>query len=94
MSAVLSIASDKECVLILDETFNGLDAKSIEHAQQFLKEHLPQCSIFVIDHHAAANNNTAFYDKALYVDGHGVSHISLAGAVQPDECCPCIPKAN
>lgn len=94
MSAVSSIGSDKECVLVLDETFNGLDAKSIEHAQQFLKEHLPQCSIFVVDHHAAANNNTGFYSDALYVDSHGVSHINLAGLAQPDECCPCVPKVE
>jgi ABC-type transport system involved in cytochrome bd biosynthesis fused ATPase/permease subunit len=52
-------------ILILDESFNGLDPSSILLVQQVLKKHLPSSTIIVIDHHANNNNHENFYDEVI-----------------------------
>jgi ABC-type uncharacterized transport system fused permease/ATPase subunit len=54
----------KPSILNLDETFVGLDTKSIKSAQNLIKEYIPAESIVLsIDHHAAKEND--FYHKYL-----------------------------
>jgi ABC-type uncharacterized transport system fused permease/ATPase subunit len=57
----------KPDILILDESFNGLDAKSLKHVQKVIRKHLPNALILVVDHHAQ-DNNFNFYDGSVHVE--------------------------
>ena len=59
-------------ILILDEVFNGLDARSIIVAQKILKKYLPHALLLVVDHHAQDNNHDVFYDKELHFSNQEV----------------------
>jgi ABC-type multidrug transport system ATPase subunit len=57
-------------ILIMDETFAGLDKKSIILVEQALKEYLPNSMILVVDHHAEDNNYNQFYEyKVQFENG-------------------------
>ena len=61
VSAILK----KPDILILDETFDSLDAESTVKAQQMLRNHLPHALILVVDQKFTTNNGNNFYDKQL-----------------------------
>ena len=63
---IVSALIKKPDILILDEIFDGLDAKSTVIIQQMLKKYLPNALILVVDHHAYDNNYDAFYDSELH----------------------------
>ncbi len=54
-------------ILILDEAFNGLDKKSINEAQNLVKQKLKESLIISVDHNTYTNNQTGFYDHLLKV---------------------------
>ncbi|MCH9633619.1 MAG: hypothetical protein S4CHLAM7_03500 [Chlamydiae bacterium] len=49
-------------LLIMDETFTGLDQNSLIKCQKALKKYLPNCLFLVVDHHIEDNNFDQFYD--------------------------------
>jgi ABC-type multidrug transport system ATPase subunit len=66
MGIIQAILS-KPDILFLDETFTGLDKKSITNIQNLLNNYLPNCLIISIDHHAKENNNNQFYDSQIHI---------------------------
>ena len=63
ISAFIKAVTQKPDILILDETFTGIDSKRIKIMQELLKEHLPKALILVVDHHASDNNHNHFYQE-------------------------------
>lgn len=64
--AIISALLKTPDILILDESFAGLDTESILIIQGMLKR-LPNTLILVVDHQARCNNYNSFYDKELHV---------------------------
>lgn len=64
-------------ILILDETFVGLDAKSVALLQKIIKKYLPNVTILSVDHHARDNNYSGFYDKEVQFSQKGSSIMSI-----------------
>ena len=52
-------------ILIMDETFEGLDKKILRKIQFSIKKYLPDTTIIVVDHHLEANNDNNFYDLEI-----------------------------
>jgi ABC-type multidrug transport system ATPase subunit len=69
--ALISAILKKPDILILDESFAGLDTESILIIQKMLKE-LRDTIIIVVDHHARCNNCDSFYDRELHVVNHTI----------------------
>ena len=59
-------------ILIMDETFTGLDAKSLINIQKMLGKYLHDTTIISVDHHACDNNYNGFYDKQIHFKDYGV----------------------
>jgi len=67
---IISAILQNPDILILDETFNGLDPYSVQQAQNMLKEYVaPDSVILSIDHHAK-DNNYDFYTACLNLTNH------------------------
>ena len=60
--AIIQAIINKPDILIMDETFAGLDKKSIVLVEQVLKKYLFSAMILTVDHHAEDNNYNIFYD--------------------------------
>lgn len=79
IQAILSPAH----IYIFDETFTGLDKKSIILVQDMLNKYLPNLSMLIVDHHAGENNFNSFYDlEVRFADG-AVTMQEIA-AISPD----------
>ncbi|MDX1923752.1 MAG: ATP-binding cassette domain-containing protein [Rickettsiaceae bacterium] len=63
---IIQAIIQKPDILVLDETFAGLDTESIKLTQQLLTHLLADTTILCVDHHARANNYDHFYDA--YID--------------------------
>lgn len=53
-------------IIIMDETFTGLDHDSLILCQEAIKKYLSDSLILVVDHHANENNNDGFYDSEVH----------------------------
>ncbi len=68
--AIIQAILSQEAIYILDETFTGLDNKSVATVQSMLNKYLPNSTILVVDHHAIDNNYNGFYDLEVnFADG-------------------------
>lgn len=73
--ALVALMLTNPHIAILDESFTGLDVKSIKKAQTMLKRLLPNTLFLVVDHHADSNNDEGFYDhELLFEDGQIFAH--------------------
>lgn len=59
-------------VLIMDETFTGLDANSLDKVQKTIQRYLPKALVLSIDHHAKENNQNLFYDTVVSFQKEGL----------------------
>ena len=75
--AVIQAILQKPDVLILDETFTGLDKGSLIKAQQMINKYLPNITILSVDHHAEDNNYNGFYHEALHFGNGTVTNIQI-----------------
>lgn len=75
----LTLASElykQKLIVILDEPFNGLDNKSVAHAKDAIKKHLPDSLIMSIDHHF--DSNQEFYDSRILLnEDNTLSYIKI-----------------
>jgi ABC-type uncharacterized transport system fused permease/ATPase subunit len=74
-------------ILIMDETFTGLDPRSVIKLEQAIKTYLPDSIIISVDHHAKENNYNHFYDHEVHFENGTVSigypeHITLIGEAE------------
>ncbi len=53
-------------ILIMDETFTGLDKASLINTQSLLNKYLPNTTIISVDHHAQDNNYSGFYNEEVH----------------------------
>jgi ABC-type uncharacterized transport system fused permease/ATPase subunit len=63
--AIIQAIITKPDILIMDESFAGLDAESITIVQRLLSEYLPNTTILCVDHEAKQHNDTGFYDYVV-----------------------------
>ncbi|MEI6804879.1 MAG: ATP-binding cassette domain-containing protein [Myxococcaceae bacterium] len=66
--AVISAIMQNPNILVLDETFVGLDPKSLQNTQAMLKKYLPNTLFLVVEQQLEANNRFGFYDYELRLD--------------------------
>ena len=70
--AIIQAILNAPNVLILDESFVGLDKKSLIKVESIIQMHLPNTTIIAVDHHAADNNYAirgtggGFYDQEVH----------------------------
>ncbi len=70
--AIIQAILNKPDILILDESFVGLDKKSLIKVEDIIQTHLPNTTIISVDHHAWDNNyaingkGSGFYDKEVH----------------------------
>lgn len=57
-------------VLIMDETFEGLDRNILNKIQTSIKKYLPDTIIIVVDHQLEANNYNHFYDAEIHFSSY------------------------
>jgi len=85
--ALIQAILNQPDILILDETFAGLDPQSVRLAIQALQTHLPDVLMLSIDHQASANNDFNHYAFAIQFQNQTVD-CQRMGA--PDELAsPC-----
>lgn len=60
--AIIQVILNNPDILIMDETFTGLDKKSLIKVQQVIEKYMPNILILSVDHHAEDNNYNDFYD--------------------------------
>ena len=72
--AVLSAIMRQPKVLIMDETFRGLDEESLCIVQYMLKKYLPKTLMIVIDHEAKHHNNNDFFESLIHLSD---THLSI-----------------
>ncbi len=65
-------------ILILDESFTGLDAQSLTKVQSFLTTYLPKATILSVDHEGNHHNDSHFYDIELHFEGGSVNQAPLS----------------
>jgi ABC-type uncharacterized transport system fused permease/ATPase subunit len=84
---ILSAIIKHPNLLILDETFNGLDKEdSIINVQNLIKTYLPKNAIVIsIDHAIQKNNETGFYKNLLKISNN---------QIYSDEILPSIDHSN
>lgn len=63
--SVISAIMQSPDILVLDETFTGLDPKSLEHTQNMLKKYLPNTMFLVVEQQLESNNRFGFYQYEL-----------------------------
>ena len=73
IQAILS----KPDILILDETFAGLDNTSRIKCQSALKKYLPDVLTLVVDHHAHQNNDQGYYDSHIHFSDGKIEEKSI-----------------
>ncbi len=71
--AIIQAILSQPSILIMDETFTGLDQKSLKLVERALRRYLPRAMIISVDHHADANHNGYFYQRRVDFQDHGVS---------------------
>lgn len=90
--AVIQAILRKPKILLMDETFTGLDPRSLYLVEKAIIEKLPDTMILCIDHNAAANNmNTftkkknepvLFYQRQIHFANGGVTEIEGIKEIQ------------
>ena len=66
--AIAALLLKKPSFVILDETFAGLDAKSIQLVQELIYEELSKAVILIVDHQPQSNNYNGFYQQELRLE--------------------------
>lgn len=74
VAIIQAILSDPS-ILILDETFTGLDKTSLKLVEKALLKYLPHAMILSVDHHAEDNNFDSFYQKRVHFENQ-TAHLS------------------
>lgn len=67
----------KPTILLMDETFTGLDPHSLLLVQKALMEKLPKTMIICIDHKNKENNALEFYHYQMHFDNGRVKESKL-----------------
>lgn len=70
-------------VLIMDETFTGLDPNSLIKCQTALNNYLPDTLILSVDHHAEDNNYNGFYDSSVNFSEGTIDEMQLSSKSLP-----------
>ncbi len=70
-------------VLIMDETFTGLDPNSLIKCQTALNHYLPDTLILSVDHHAEDNNYNGFYDSSVNFSEGTIEEMQLSSKSLP-----------
>ena len=71
--AIIQAIINNPKVLIMDETFVGLDPQSLQIVQDALKKYLPNTMILVVDHTAHNNTSSEFYNSFVSFDNHTIT---------------------
>jgi ABC-type uncharacterized transport system fused permease/ATPase subunit len=66
-------------ILIMDETFSGLDQSSLIKAQLLLNKYLENAMIISVDHHAVDNNYDEFYNQEV----HFANNTAIINPIEP-----------
>ena len=75
--AIAALLLKRPSFVILDETFAGLDGKSIQLVQALILEFLGDAVILVVDHQPDANNYDGFYQQRLHLEDQKLSLIPI-----------------
>lgn len=75
--AIIQAILKQPKVLILDESFAGLDPKSLITVQKALLKYLPDTMMLVVDHHAHNNNSLNFYDQEVHFGDNKVDVLDI-----------------
>ncbi|MCH9633270.1 MAG: hypothetical protein S4CHLAM6_16230 [Chlamydiae bacterium] len=76
--AVIQAIISQPSILIMDETFTGLDKNSMISVQSALQRYLPSTLMISVDHHPDDNNNNNFYNKLINFSEGGLQEVPLA----------------
>ncbi|MEK6734716.1 MAG: ATP-binding cassette domain-containing protein, partial [Pseudomonadota bacterium] len=63
-------------ILIMDETFVGLDIDSLLSVQNAINKYLPNVTLLAIDHHAHDNNHNNFYNQEIHFTTYSYKALS------------------
>lgn len=76
--AIIQAILSNPNILIIDETFTGLDKASLIQVQKAINEYLPNATILSVDHHAEDNNYNGFYDLEIHFEDSAVIELPIA----------------